>query len=182
LTTSFFLNTKLLSVVIFASTILFFYSFYLKKIPLVGNITVAVLTALAFLFGGLAVNNFQAAIIPASFAFLINLIRELVKDAEDIEGDKLNNVITFPIKYGIEKTRNTITVLSLLLIALTIYPFIDHSYNIEYFVVVMIVVNPILVFILKKLFEDTSKQNLNFISSMLKITMIFGLIAIYLGK
>lgn len=182
LTISFFLNTKLLSVVIFASTILFFYSFYLKKIPLVGNITVALLTALAFLFGGLAVNNFQAAIIPASFAFLINLIRELVKDAEDIEGDKLNNVITFPIKYGIEKTRNTITVLSLLLIALTIYPFIDHSYNIEYFVVVMIVVNPILVFILKKLFEDTSKQNLNFISSMLKITMIFGLIAIYLGK
>lgn len=181
LTISFFLNTELFVITILASTILFLYSFYLKKIPLVGNITVALLTALAFLFGGLAVNNFQAAVIPALFAFLINLIRELVKDAEDIEGDELNNVITFPIKFGIEKTRNIITILTLLLISLTFYPFINQSYSIEYFVIVMIIVNPILVFILKRLFEDTSKQSLNLISSLLKINMIFGLAAIYLG-
>ena len=54
---------------------------------MIGNITVAFLTGLVFIFGGVVVENPSAAIVPAVFAFLINLIREIVKDIEDVEGD-----------------------------------------------------------------------------------------------
>lgn len=179
---SFFLNRELFIITILALIILFLYSLYLKKIPLVGNITVALLTALAFFFGGIAVNNAEATIVPAVFAFMINLIRELVKDVEDIEGDKSNNVITFPISFGMSVTKYLIAFLIFVLIGFTFYPFVNQSYKIEYFVLVMLVVNPLLIFVLKKLFVSRDKENYHQISSILKLNMIFGLIAIYLGK
>lgn len=168
-------------IVLLSHLLLFLYSKYLKRIPLVGNITVAFLTGLVFVFGGVVVENPSTAIIPALFAFLINLIRELVKDMQDVEGDRAAGVITFPIKFGFQKTKYLITFITLILIPFTLYPFITQLYEIEYFVVVMVMVNSLLVFILKKLFEDDSIKNLNKMSNLLKLNMIFGLIAIYLG-
>lgn len=179
---SFALDLFLFAITILAILILFFYSAILKKIPLIGNVVVALLTALAFLYGGIAVQNISGAVLPAIFAFLINIIRELVKDAEDSEGDKKNNVITFPIKFGIQRTRQLVMVLTLILIGFTFYPFADRIYKIEYFVVIMIIVNPILVYSLKSLFTNNERKNFHYISSLLKFDMIFGLIAIYLGK
>ena len=66
---------------------------------------IALLTGLAFIYGGFAVGNPVAAIVPAVFAFLINLIREIVKDIQDIEGDTKAGVITFPIKFGFKKSK-----------------------------------------------------------------------------
>ncbi|WP_337871747.1 geranylgeranylglycerol-phosphate geranylgeranyltransferase [Ignavibacterium sp.] len=179
---TFNLNYLLFVVTVLAILILFFYSAYIKKIPLLGNVVVALLTALAFLFGGIAVNNISGAVLPAIFAFLINLIRELVKDAEDIEGDKKNNVITFPIKFGIQRTKQLVMVLTFILVGFTVYPFAERIYEIEYFVIVMIIVNPVLVYSVKSLFTDNERKNYHRISSLLKLDMIFGLIAIFLGK
>ncbi|HEY7751940.1 MAG TPA: geranylgeranylglycerol-phosphate geranylgeranyltransferase [Ignavibacteriaceae bacterium] len=168
-------------IVLFSHLLLFLYSKYLKGIPFVGNIAVAFLTGLVFIFGGVVIENPTAAIIPACFAFLINLIREIVKDMEDVEGDKSAKVVTFPIKFGFKKSKYLIAVIIYALILFTIYPFIAELYAIEYFVIVMIIVNPLLVFVVKKLFEDDSVQNLKKMSNLLKLTMVFGLIAIYLG-
>lgn len=179
---SLILSNQLLIITVFAISLLYLYSFILKKIPLLGNVVIALLTALAFLFGGIAVNNISGAIIPGSFAFLINLIRELVKDAEDYEGDQTYSVNTFPIKFGMKRTKQITLTISIVLIALTFYPFVERIYKIEYFVVVMIIVNPILLYSQKKLFQNDDKKNFQRISSILKLNMIFGLIAIYLGK
>jgi geranylgeranylglycerol-phosphate geranylgeranyltransferase len=179
---SLILNHQLLIITLFALTLLYFYSFLLKKIPLLGNIVIALLTALAFLFGGIAVDNISGAIIPAIFAFLINLIRELVKDAEDYEGDKTYNVNTLPVKFGMKRTKQIALAISIMLIVFTFYPFVERIYKIEYFIVVMIIVNPILVYSMKKLFEKDDEKIYKQISSILKLNMIFGLIAIYLGK
>jgi geranylgeranylglycerol-phosphate geranylgeranyltransferase len=174
-------NEKAVVIVLISILLLFFYSKYLKRIPLVGNITVSFLTGLVFIFGGVAVGNPSAAIVPAIFAFLINLIREIVKDMEDIEGDTKAEVITFPVKFGFHNSNILILIISISLILYTLYPFITQLYKIEYFVVAMVIVNPILVYCLKLLFEDHSKKNLKKISNLLKLSMVFGLIAIYLG-
>jgi len=150
--------------------------------PWDGNIIVAFLTGLVFIFGGVIVENSSAAIIPALFAFLINLIRELVKDMQDVEGDKGAGIITFPIKFGFLRTKYLMIILSAILIIMTTIPFIYEIYKIEYFVVVMVIVNPLLIFTIKKLFDDDSLKNLIKISNLLKLNMVFGLIAIYLGK
>ena len=168
-------------IVIISVVLLFFYSKYLKRIPLVGNITVSFLTGLVFVFGGFVVENPASAFIPAVFAFIINLTRELIKDIEDISGDNNAGVVTFPIKFGLQKSKGLILLITITLILFTFYPFLTQLYKIEYFVIVMVIVNPILIYCMKILFEDQSSKNLNKISNLLKLSMLFGLIAIYLG-
>lgn len=179
---SYFISMLILGIVLFSSLLLFLYSLTLKRIILLGNVTIAFLTALVFLYGGVLVGNIYAAVIPSVFAFLINLIREIVKDFQDIRGDISTGVITFPAKYGIDKTKTIIIILSIILIILTLHPFIFNYYRIEYFIVIMIIVNPVLVYFIKSIYQNHSPDNLNNLSGMLKLNMLFGLIAIYLGK
>jgi geranylgeranylglycerol-phosphate geranylgeranyltransferase len=177
-----FINQTALAIVILTSVLLYLYSARLKKIPLLGNITVAYLAGLAFIFGGVSVNNIRAAFIPAIFAFFINFIRELIKDMDDIEGDTKVGLQTFPKRFGLKASIFFITFLTITLIAFTFYPFIKNLYSIEFFVLAMLVVNPILVYFLKLLYEKDGNKNLNKLSNILKMNMLFGLLAIFLGK
>lgn len=175
-------NLPALIIQIITTLLLFLYSVQLKRKPLAGNLLVSFLTGLAFIYGGVAVNNWHLAVIPAAFAFLINMLRELVKDMEDVEGDSAKGAVTFPGKFGLLPAKKIIFVITILLILATVYPYAFRIYRIEYFIVVMAVVNPVLVYFLKSLFSDDSRKNLNKLSFILKLNMIFGLIAIYLGK
>lgn len=179
---SYFISTLILGIVLFSFLLLFLYSLTLKRIILLGNVTIAFLTGLVFLYGGVLVGNIYAAVIPSVFAFLINFIREIVKDIQDINGDLNAGVITFPAKYGIDKTKTIILILSVILIIITFYPFVYSYYKIEYFLVIMIIVNPVIVYFLKSIYKDHSAQNLKRMSTVLKLNMLFGLISIYLGK
>jgi len=176
------LTDLLLIIVLISIIVLFTYSYRLKKIQLVGNIVIALLTGLAFIYGGFVSGNPVAAIVPAVFAFLINLNREIVKDIQDIEGDTKAGIITFPIKFGFKKSKILILIFTISLILYTLYPFITELYKIEYFIVVMVFVNPLLVLSLKFLFDSKKENNLSVVSYMLKLNMVLGLIAIYLGK
>lgn len=169
-------------IAVFVSLILLLYSFLLKQIPLLGNIAVSVCTALAFIYGGVAVNSWEASIIPAIFAFLINLIREIIKDIEDIEGDEKNNVITFPSKFGIQKTKNVLTFIIIILIGFTFYPFIKEIYSIEYFIIILLTVDLLLVYFIREIKSNMFIYKISTISKLLKLSMIFGLIAIFFGN
>lgn len=175
-----FISKTLLVIAVLTIVLLYFYSTHLQKLPLIGNITVAILTGAAFLYGGVAVDNISSAIIPAVFAIMINLIRELVKDTQDMEGDLKNGYQTFPIKFGVLNTHKLIIALSIFLILMTLYPFFFHIYRIEYFIIVMLFVNPLIVYLIKII--SSNKEALPKVSILLKINMIAGLIAIYLGK
>jgi geranylgeranylglycerol-phosphate geranylgeranyltransferase len=182
LTLSWLINIYAFEISLMSIVLLFLYSYKLKRIALIGNIIISFLTSFAFIFGGAVVGNVNNAIIPAVFAFLINLIREVVKDMEDTEGDKHLGISTFPLRFGNRAAGYLIIVVTVLLILFTLIPFVSYIYSIEFFIVVMVIVNPILVYIIKAIFKDSSKKNLGRLSSMLKLNMVIGLIAIYLGK
>ncbi len=177
-----FINIFAFVIVLFADNLLFIYSYKLKRIPIAGNAAVSFLTALAFIYGGFVVGNINSAFIPAIFAFLVNFIRELVKDIEDMNGDSMNGIITFPSKYGIKSTKHLITLITLILILFTVYPYFSEIYTIEFLLIVLLTVNLMLIYVLKKIYENDSQDNLKQASSMLKASMVFGLIAIYFGK
>ena len=179
---SLFLNQFAFLIVLLSNVLLILYSLTIKKVTLFGNIVISFLTAYAFIFGGIVVENVKGALIPAVFAFLINLIREMIKDMEDVKGDKLAGLNTFPIKFGSTASKYFVLVVSMILFLFSFVPFLFHIYEIEFFVIIMIIVNPILFYIVKSLFEDSSKQNLGRMSSLLKLNMVIGLIAIYIGK
>ncbi len=179
---SYLVSFQAVSVVVLTLILLYFYSYLLKSIPLVGNVLVAFCTAFAFIYGGIVVGNINAAFIPAVFAFLINLIREIIKDIEDLDGDKENNVITFPSKYGLEKTKIILLVLTFILILTTFYPFASQLYKVEYFILVLFIVDLPLVYFALEIYSKHYLTKLSKLSLSLKIIMIFGLISIYVGR
>lgn len=169
-------------VVVFISTgVIFIYSYELKRVPLLGNIVVSIMTGMAFIYGAIIAGNITGGIIPAAFAVLINFIREIVKDIEDIEGDSRTGIRTFPIIRGVNSAIKIASITVIALIILTTVPFILEIYKIEYFVVIMLVVNPLLVVIIKLLRTSQSKENIKRVSGLLKLAMVLGLIAIYSG-
>lgn len=178
-----FVSMPVLLIVIASQVLIFLYSFRLKSVPLAGNVSVAFLTALTVIFGAIAAGgSLGAAIIPAVFAFFINLIREIVKDIEDMEGDRRNGVLTLPIKYGVRSAKALSLVLGAVLILLTTLPYFAAFYKIEYFIVVMSSVNVLLAYCAKVLMSFDEKKYYSRTSRMLKLAMALGLLAVYLGN
>lgn len=177
-----YLNIESYSILVFSNVVLLIYSLKLKKVMLAGNVTVAFFTGLTFIYGAAVVNNVMCGIIPAFFAFFINLVREIIKDIEDIDGDVKQNIYTFPYLYGENKSNILILSLIILLIIITIIPFYLGLYKIEFFIIVMAVVNPLLVYTSKLIYDNKDTKKYNKASKLLKFTMVIGLIAIYMGK
>lgn len=111
-------NYKIGYLYVVSALLLYLYSAYLKKIPLAGNLVVSALTGFVFVL----LLVFEAAFLNTihfeggnyvmqmllwqvafygGFAVLTNLVRELVKDLEDVEGDASYNISTLPVEYGI---------------------------------------------------------------------------------
>ena len=79
-----------------ATPLMVSYSLWLKGLPLVGNVVVSFILGLTFIFAGASFEQPWGMLTPACLAFGFTLIRELVKDIADIEGDKAINLKTFP--------------------------------------------------------------------------------------
>lgn len=94
-----------LGIALFNALLLVVYAARLKSTPLLGNIAVAYLSASIFLFGGAFAGwHLLVQVLPiAVITFLAMLARELLKDAEDIEGDRAGGADTLPIRIGYKK-------------------------------------------------------------------------------
>jgi len=95
-----------MGIVIFNSLLLVVYAVRLKTTPLFGNVAVAYLAGSMFLFGGAfaGFTGFVHMIPLALMTFLAMMVRELLKDAEDVEGDAACGASTLPIRIGVKKT------------------------------------------------------------------------------
>jgi geranylgeranylglycerol-phosphate geranylgeranyltransferase len=123
---SLFTNPICIGITILNSFILVAYAAKLKKMPLLGNIAVAYLSASIFLFGG-AFSGWEGFIhmIPiAAITFFAMLSRELFKDAEDVEGDKAGGADTLPLRIGIKKTSQLALVSTVIAIAVSFIPYL----------------------------------------------------------
>ncbi|OQX85726.1 hypothetical protein B6D60_07355 [candidate division KSB1 bacterium 4484_87] len=179
---SIFVNWKALIVAISSSVLLYFYSAKLKRTVLWGNLTVSLVSALAFIYGGIAVNRLEIALIPAIFAFFYHLAREIIKDTEDVAGDQADGIVTFPIRYGSRRALMLASAIYLFLIALTLLPYFLHIFGIYYLFIVLIVVDAVILLALVSMWRNSDPQNLSRLSLILKLNMFAGLIAIYCGQ
>ena len=178
---SFYVNAVVFKIIIGTNIILFLYSFALKRTILLSNVIVAAVVGSAFILGASAVDNIKAGYIPFLFALLINFGREIVKDMEDIKGDTAQGMKSFPSVFGLKSSKLVILLSSFSLIIFTFYPYVFNLYGLTYFLFILIIVDPFLIFIIYKLFKDDSVENLKKISVYLKLNMVFGLAAIYFG-
>lgn len=176
------LTTNTLTLIAFLSIlILYSYSSYFKRTILAGNFVVSFMSALTFICAALAVNDLQAGIIPAVFAFLFHFGRELLKDIQDLTGDISQNVVTFPGRFGRKKTFLLVNIIFLTLSGFLFLPEVLNSFNVYYNYIVIFGVFPILMFVSIIIWFKNDPATLGKLSSLLKLGMIIGLAAIFCG-
>ncbi len=175
------------------SALLYLYSSYLKGILIVGNLLVSFLVAMSLiivalfdLLPAITMENqtsqsavFKIILHYALFAFFINFIREIVKDLQDINGDKKGGMNTLAIALGRKRTITIVFALGVLLIlgvVIYMYKFIyNHETLLLYFL--FAIVAPLLYFCMKSWSAETQKDY-GFLSNLLKIIMFLGICSI----
>ncbi|WP_452227465.1 geranylgeranylglycerol-phosphate geranylgeranyltransferase [Lacinutrix cladophorae] len=164
------------SIYIFA---IWFYSHKLKKTPIIGNITSAILTITPFFAIFMYYKNFEHVIfVHAAFLFLIVSMRELVKDLENIKGDLALNYKTIPIVYGEKSSKIMLTFLS----AFTLIPsyLLINRYQIgkmNYFFYLSTI---LLAVFLVLLFKSNTKTQYLILHNILKFIIVSGVFSILL--
>ncbi len=175
--------------------LLWFYSTNFKKQLLIGNIVISLLTAwviviLYFSKYPLQIRNllqidhneirlFRFMIVYASFAFVISLVREVIKDMEDVEGDRKYGCRTMPIVWGMNASKVFVAVWLIVLIAalfilqLYVVPF-GWWYSIVYCILLIII--PLL-WILVKLFKAQTPKDFHRLSTVVKLVMFTGILS-----
>ena len=166
----------------FFSLLTYFYSAHLKRKPLVGNLTVSLSTAAAFIYGAVAGGNIQAGIFPAIFAFLFHLGREIIKDIQDYQGDQLQQAQTLPVRAGIPIAIWFVRGTFLLLGIATFIPYAIHFYSDGYFWIVLLGIYPLIFYAFWQVKPESGFNKLEKISILLKADMVVGLVAIIVGS
>ena len=164
-------------VALIATAGLVLYNRFLKRLPFLGNLTVSLLGGLAFLYGGFAVSAPLPALIPAGFALLYHLGREVLKDVEDLKGDPSGS--TVPLRWGKRNALLVATAIFSLLIATTPLPVFLGLYGRAYLVLVLLL-NLLLIYILRSVWQHPAR--LPHLNLLLKIGMVLGLSAIFFDR
>jgi 4-hydroxybenzoate polyprenyltransferase len=168
--------------VLFFSTYIFliwFYSHKLKKYPIIGNLTASLLAVLPFFAILLYYKNLYPQIFAhATFLFLLILIREIIKDLENIKGDIANDYLTIPVKYGEEFAKKTITALTIATI-IPVY-FLVEVYDVGYMDIYFYVSLIVLIFFLLLLWKSNSKPQYLQLHNILKFLVVSGVFCIIL--
>ncbi len=160
----------------FSVFLLWLYSNLLKRLPFVGNLAVAVLTGLSILVVDFLYQAFNPLIfIYALFAFFMTLIREIIKDMEDLKGDNTFGCKTLPIVLGIRKTKVIIYII-IALFAATVFV-LNNFYSalpFDYYVLLLFVP---LVFLLYRLVRADMKRDYRVLSNLCKVIMLLGILS-----
>lgn len=174
------ININALGIAVLVAAAVVTYAFWLKGTPFIGNLLVSGLTGLTFIAGGVAIESVQGTIVPAIFAFLFTLPREIVKDLEDTEGDLKNGVKTLAIL----NPRLAVNVALGFLAAVILFspiPYLFGWYSDVYLVIVVLGVDLVILYLGIRLWRDASKESCAFIQRWMKWDIFVGLGAIYLG-
>lgn len=159
--------------------LIWFYSHKLKKYPIIGNLTASLLAVLPFFGILLYFKNFYHVIFAhATFLFLLILIREMIKDLENIKGDVANDYQTIPVRFGEKISKQLITILTVSTV-IPVFILIDRfdvGYMDIYFYISLIV----LIFFILKLWKSQTQNEYVQLHNILKSLIVAGVFCIVL--
>lgn len=202
---SFLLHKEIYSLIFISTAIsLFLYAKYLKRIAFIGNFLVAFLAALTvcivYIFEPLGEgvqksflksigNAFRVIFIYiitmhyAIFSFLTTLIREMIKDIEDVNGDKKLHMKTLPILLGRKRAKKIVFIISFLFLIFLV--FIIKNVQEEFLILFIYAICFILVplgYFLHRLWNATAKKDYSVLSKLLKVIMLSGILSMLFFK
>ena len=177
------------------SGLLYLYATFLKSIAIVGNVVVSFLVAMSIIIVGLfdlfpAITETnrasQSAIFSilleyAFFAFLMTFNREIIKDIQDMNGDKNGGLQTLPILLGKKRTAKVALFLTIITIGVLIFYIYTYLYKQQllllYFLI--LVIGP-LIYVSIKVYAAEKRSEFKQVSDLLKLIMLFGILSLAL--
>jgi 4-hydroxybenzoate polyprenyltransferase len=185
----------------FISVLLWLYSARYKRNLMWGNLVVAILSGLVvfmvwyfeFLHLRLTPLDFSGVlpdlavtsryfIAYGTFAFLVSFFREIIKDMEDITGDKEYGCRTLPIVIGFKRTNYVVTVLvlmTILILAFAQWTFLNRGWTVVFWYFLVVIQLP-MIYLLIKLYKAKSREEYHFLSSLCKLIMFAGILSMQL--
>ncbi len=158
--------------------LLHLYSAKFKRMFMAGNLLVAIVASSGFFLGAFRGGDIAAGIVPASLSFFFILGRELVKDCEDVEGDRACGAGTVPVISGKRVALNAASTIFIILMVLFPLPYIAGLYGSGYGVVIVASIIPILIV---SVVLSLKGRHLGTVSVLLKIGMFFGITGFYIA-
>jgi len=178
----------------FCMALLWFYSTSLKRRVLIGNIIIALLTAwtiLIIFFSKVSLQDalglgaelhdkfFRFTFLYAGFAFISSLVREAIKDLEDMPGDAKYGCRTMPIVWGVQATKIYTAIWLIILIALLVLIqvyILQFRWWLPVAYSILLLILPLL-FILFRLFRSYTQQQYHWLSNAIKLVMLAGILS-----
>lgn len=171
-----YLSWRIGAINVLSVFLLWLYSNNLKRLPFIGNLTVAILTGLSIFVVEIFYRTGNPLIlIYGFFAFFMTLVREIIKDMEDLKGDNSFGCKTLPIIWGIRKTKFLLYII--LVVFAGVVVFLNQLYTALPFKYHLIFLFIPLLWLLFRLIRADMKKDFTRLSIYCKVIMMFGILS-----
>lgn len=167
-------------IALFTSIVLILYAYNLKKMPLIGNMAVSFFIGLTFVFGAVVVGEPLLSILGFS-PFFITMMREIVKDMEDMEGDKKEGARTLPILYGLKSSAVIAVLFMIFAVVTSPIPYFIGILTMFY-LPLLLVGDIIFVACAVSVLKNQSTENTKRVSKWVKTGMVIVLLSYAVGS
>ncbi len=167
---------KIGAIHLLSSFLLWLYSNSLKRIPLIGNLLIGFLTGISILIIGVQYQNVNALILSYSlFAASIMVVREIIKDIEDMKGEKTHGIKSLPLLLGIRKTKKILYIVcALSTLALIIFMFNVNNQYVEFY---FIGLTPFMAYFIFRLKRADTVKHFKYLKYYCNLIILSGIIS-----
>jgi geranylgeranylglycerol-phosphate geranylgeranyltransferase len=182
LVTASFINLPAFLIALACNAILYIYSLRLKSTVLLGNATVATVSALSAIFGGVAAGNVVPTLWLALIIFLGIMGREVLKTMADYEGDLSQRCRTVATVWGRRKARVVFYILAVATLIVMMLPYLTGYYGPAYAYIVAFGVYPVVIYIMLHVSRDRTGYQLERMSQLMKYDYLVWFLAVVVGS
>jgi geranylgeranylglycerol-phosphate geranylgeranyltransferase len=182
LVTASFINLPAFLIALASSAILYIYSLRLKSTVLLGNATVATVSALSAIFGGVAAGNVVPTLWLALIIFLGIMGREVLKTMADYEGDLSQRCRTVATVWGRRKARIIFYILAAATLIVMMLPYLTGYYGLAYAYIVAFGVYPVVIYIMLHVSRERTGYQLERMSQLMKYDYLVWFLAVVVGS
>ncbi len=176
-----FIGLAAFFVAFLVSIALYLYSWKLKSTVLMGNATVAAISALSVVFGGVAAGNVLPTLILAAIIGVAILGREVLKTLADYEGDLKLRCKTVSTAWGRRYARIVFFILAAVTGWIMLVPYLVDVYKPVYAYIVAFGVFPVLIYVILRVTRNSSGKQLERLSQLMKLDFMVWFVAVILG-
>jgi 4-hydroxybenzoate polyprenyltransferase len=172
----FLVSPRIAVINFFAAFVLWLYSNTLKRMPFIGNLTVALLGGMAIWIIGYYYQTTKLYVLTyAIFAFFINLIREIIKDIEDRQGDRKHGCRTLPIVIGFRATKKVIFAIAGMFVLSIIV--VTYRVGSDLLYIYFGVLSILFFYFMYRIYYADRKKHFTQLSLLAKILMLTGIVS-----